>query len=575
MPHSSATNKGLVNVVKPKIRVGLLVDSDEVPLWAYQIVERLANSDYAEIALIIENGTPGDNTKTLFKRVLKNADRLLYIAWSMFDQMLYRKRKRGSPMADDKRSLLELVPDVPVIQVHPVMYVHSDFLPDEDVRKIKDHKLDLMFRIGFRIMRGEILNAARYGIWSYHHGDNRQYRGGPAGFWETMTGAPEAGTVLQIITEDLDGGSVLYRSWSLTDILSHTRHKDNVYMNSNTHLPRKIAELHRLGEKEFFRRINKQNQHPQFYSRRLYVAPKNLEMFCLAVTHYARYAWSKIIKLFCFRQWILLVAHRSNGELSESLWRFKKIIPPIDRIWADPFVIYRDKTYYVFIEEMLTSRNIGHISVLTIDEQGQHSTPIKILEKPYHLSYPFLFQYEGELYMIPESAANRTIDLYRCTGFPHQWEHVKTLMNDVFAVDATLLEYDGLWWMFVTIRENADTGSLDELFLFYADNPLSDQWTPHVANPVCSDVKQSRPAGQIFTYNDNYYRPSQNGSHRYGYGIKVNQIKTLNTSVYHEECVSDIKPEWDRYINAVHTLNYDNGMTVSDASLLRWRTSRS
>ena len=58
---------------------------------------------------------------------------------------------------------------------------------DDDVRAIKGLNLDLLLRCGSGILRGEILNAARFGILSFHHADNRINRGGPAGFWEVFS----------------------------------------------------------------------------------------------------------------------------------------------------------------------------------------------------------------------------------------------------------------------------------------------------------------------------------------------------------------------------------------------------
>jgi hypothetical protein len=92
------------------------------------------------------------------------------------------------------------------------------------------------------------------------------------------------------------------------------------------------------------------------------------------------------------------------------------------------------------------------------------------------------------------------------------------LMINVYAVDPTILRKDGKWWLFVNIRENEGASSLDELFLFYSADLFCRDWTPHPKNPVVSDVKSSRPAGRIFSYNGNIYRPSQNNSKRYGMG---------------------------------------------------------
>ena len=97
------------------------------------------------------------------------------------------------------------------------------------------------------------------------------------------------------------------------------------------------------------------------------------------------------------------------------------------------------------------------------------SGPTTVLERDYHLSYPFVFEWNENYYMVPESAANKTVELYRSTSFPFEWELEKVLMTDIRAKDATLAEVDGMWWMFVSIAEHSIP---DELYLFFAESPL-------------------------------------------------------------------------------------------------------
>ena len=84
----------------------------------------------------------------------------------------------------------------------------------EKIKSIKKYNLDVLIRFGFKILRGKILKSSKYGVWSYHHGDNNENRGGPAGYWEVFEGHHITGSVLQILNEDLDNGQILYRSFS-------------------------------------------------------------------------------------------------------------------------------------------------------------------------------------------------------------------------------------------------------------------------------------------------------------------------------------------------------------------------
>ncbi|MEO6582842.1 MAG: hypothetical protein ABIO05_00875, partial [Ferruginibacter sp.] len=199
------------------------------------------------------------------------------------------------------------------------------------------------------------------------------------------------------------------------------------------------------------------------------------------------------------------------------------------------------------------------------------SGPVTILEKDYHLSYPFVFRYQSGYYLVPESYANRSIDLYKCTSFPDKWEYSYTIMDNIAAVDSTLLFYNNKFWLFCNAQENEGVTSLDELYIFYSDDITSTNWRPHAKNPVVSDVKKSRPAGKIFEYEGALYRPAQNSSKHYGRGLHIGKIITLTEEEYVEESVQYIFPNWQKNLSSVHTINHDGKITVIDAQLKKSR----
>ena len=268
-------------------------------------------------------------------------------------------------------------------------------------------------------------------------------------------------------------------------------------------------------------------------------------------------------------QWFLLYDIREG--ISTSFWRFKHITPPKDRFWADPFIVARDNKYYVFIEEFPYATQKGHISLIVMNKDGSFEPPVRVLEAPYHLSYPFVFEFESNLYLIPESSANRTVELYKCTAFPLKWEFQRNLMNNCEVVDTTLFQWQGRWWMFLNQIQTEGASSWDELFLHYSDSPFSDNWTPHQRNPVVSDARSARPAGRLFVRDGRLYRPSQNCSGRYGYGFNICEITKLTETEYEEKIVSRVEPKWDKNVVSTHTINYEDGLTIIDGQLRRRR----
>ena len=144
-------------------------------------------------------------------------------------------------------------------------------------------------------------------------------------------------------------------------------------------------------------------------------------------------------------------------------------------------------------------------------------------------------------------------------------------MDDCKAVDTTLFQWQGKWWMFVARSQTEGVSLWDELFLYYSDSPLSRNWTPHQLNPVVSDVKSARPAGRLFLHNGHLYRPSQNCSGHYGYGFNLCEITKLTETDYEERIVSRVEPKWDRKVISTHTFNYEDGLTIIDGQLRRRR----
>ena len=284
--------------------------------------------------------------------------------------------------------------------------------------------------------------------------------------------------------------------------------------------------------------------------------------------HVLQRARKKFLSYFFFKQWILLIKKGvDNGQPS---WNnFTPLIPPPDRLWADPFVWMHKENYYIFCEEKLYSADRGHIACLTLDREMNPIDNRVVLERPYHLSYPFIFEQQEQIYMIPETEQNHTLELYRCIDFPNHWEFVKILISDIRAVDPTLLEAHGKWWLFANIREGKRTW--DTLYLFYADHFLSDRWTPHPRNPIVKDIRSARPAGRIFMHNGELMRPSQDCSVRYGYAINFNRISVLTASDYAEQREWYFEPLVRRNILGTHTWNESGGLTTIDALI---RTSR-
>lgn len=540
-----------------RLRVAVMLDGWRVSAWARAALADVVALDSVELALVVLNDGP-DQRKGLPARLWARRDRLVYKALESLDERLFKRP--GDAL--EKVDVAPLLDGVPVLRVKPHRALFTDSIDAADIERIRSHRVDVIVRMGFRILKGEILRASTHGVWSYHHGDNRINRGSPPGFWEVMLRWPVSGAVLQVLSERLDGGTIVNRCWSLTNPASPARNRNTYYWTSALMLARSLKRLAEHGPRALEQDIERHGGGPGFYAGRLFTPPCNLVAAGWLLRYLGRLAMLGLRRVSHVGQWYLAYGIGDQPPLEPR--RFRKLLPPPDRFWADPHVIARDGRYYVFFEELPFRADRAHVSLIEIDAQGQASEARRVLEEPWHLSYPFVFRQDGTDWMIPESAQNRTIDLYRCVEFPHRWQREKTLMRDIRAADATLWFKDGKWWMFATVSGNERASLCDELHLFFADRYDSELWQPHPMNPLISDCRRARPAGALFERDSRLYRPSQNSSWLYGRSININEVLELSDTDYRERLVSQITPDWHRSVQGVHSLSQAGGMTMID-----------
>ncbi|WP_324381428.1 formyl transferase [Enterovirga sp.] len=241
------------------------------------------------------------------------------------------------------------------------------------------------------------------------------------------------------------------------------------------------------------------------------------------------------------------------------------------RFYADPFpIVHRGETW-LFVEDFVHAVGKGVVSALRFGPDGPVGRPEPVLEEPHHLSYPFLFEREGAVWMIPESGGAGTIDLYRARNFPGGWEKVTTLVSGIVASDATLVEEGGRWWMFVTVRDGPPaaplgSGSYSDALHLWSAPDFRGPWTPHPRNPVLIDIASARPAGAIVRRGGALIRPVQDCTRGYGHGLALARIDRLDEEDYAQtvETVFMPGPAWPG--TRLHTLNSAGGLEFIDGS---------
>lgn len=535
-----------------KLRLAIITSDDKLPAWGAIALGSLLSETAFSIALIIDYPHPTP--------AALDSNKLYH---------LYRRL--DAKIVSESANALRLQSLPNALQSTPRFVVRNQ-LSDRHLIDISAENIDVM--VDFRIHPEEqrlLSPLARLGLWRVHPADERYNADSPPGVWEVLERCPQTGVVIQRFTKPEAEPETLYRSYSRTDNVCIQRNVSNTYWKAAIILPRVLAQLTTLGEADFFQRAHQHYPAPPHAQQAMHHRdiPSNLQMLSLVVRHAARYLGRKIREKVLFEQWLLMFKFDQESSLQVDFPNFISIYPPRDRLWADPMAYSKAGKHYIFIEEMIYAKGRGHISVMEIDAEGRHSTPQPIIAEDYHLSYPFLIEHQDELYLIPESADNRSINLYRCKQFPDQWEKLDNLMDDIEAYDATF-HYDGnRWWLFANVSEQEGMPCDDELHIYYRENLLQGEWLPHAQNPVISDVRRARPAGRIYQHEGSLIRPAQYCATRYGYGFTLNRIIELSPESYREEVVKTVMPDWQTRLIATHTLSHHGQLSVIDGKFLR------
>ncbi|KAJ8433307.1 hypothetical protein Cgig2_012875 [Carnegiea gigantea] len=202
---------------------------------------------------------------------------------------------------------------------------------------------------------------------------------------------------------------------------------------------------------------------------------------------------------------------------------------------ADPFLFIQDDAFYLFYETKNSVTMQGDIGVSKSTDKGATWKQLGIaLDEDWHLSYPYVFNYNGQIYMMPESSQKGELRLYRAVNFPLQWRLEKVLMKKPL-VDAFLIKHGTKFWIFGSDHSGFGAKKNGQLEIWYSDSPLG-PWKPHKKNPIHNVDKSlgARNGGRPFVYNGHLYRVGQDCGETYGKRIRTFRVDILTEDDYKE-----------------------------------------
>ena len=498
------------------LRVVVVVDDPVVPASVARAIDRVAD---APVDLVGVHVHPAGRTSG--RDVVSLVDRV--------ERLLYRPTPAATAPVDLRRSCPELTLD-------PSRGGSADVLLDLTADGVDPQRAF----------------AAAPTIWSLRYGRDAARLGASAFVPEYLAGS-EAG-VCELVEQQQVASRVIYRSVSAVDRLSPARTRNEAAWKA-AEFPARMLTARAAG-----RRVpvgsGTTPERPG--------APPHPRPVALVGRMLGRGLREVARRVGRRPTWFVAVRAGRAEQAAGDGWDpagFHPLDAPPGRFYADPFVVARPEGgAHVFVEDGPLDGGPARLSVLTLDADGAQQAPAHVvLERPTHLSYPFVFEDEGEWYLLPETAGTGTVELLRARRFPWDWEPHAVLLRDVRAWDPTLLRHDGRYWLFVTMAAPGVRPS-DELCLYSADS-LTGPWRPHPRNPVVSDARRARPAGRILADQGRLVRPSQDGSGAYGRRIVLNRIDVLTPDDYQETPIGAIEPGWLPGVVRTHTYTADGGLS--------------
>lgn len=542
-----------------KLKIGLLLENEDINYYLKEFINWVSNQNDMEISYYLVANNTVDNQSSKIKKLLSISFLRKYLN-SYFKKLIMKYEEKRNLSNSRIHSNISEKYNIKEFQIKKFTYNanyskngNSLSLDRDSLKHLRELDLDVLLRFNKKILRGEILNMNKFGILSLHHGDDMKYRGGPSGFWEVYNKEPNSGFIIQQLTKNLDNGNLLFRGKISTE-KTWLLNRAELNLRSYFYLKQTLTNL----------AINQKL--PSFiknapYTDKIYKNPTNYQL--------AKYIFMRIknkLKDLNFNN----KNNRYQVGFQKTTWgnlEYRKSIfieNEKGTFNADPFVVEKDNKNYCFVECFNYAEKKAKINVYELSEKGYVFLGTA-LEESFHLSFPFIFEFNNEFYMVPESSKNRDIRLYKCQNFPLKWELQEILIDDIDAADTMIFQKNNKWWMMT----NEDPLKLNnhnyQMNIYYSDNLLNGEWISHKNNPIIMDANSARNAGLLLD-EDNVFRVSQAFGFykKYGENFSINKIELIDVNSYSEKTFSSHTKFFDNNILGSHHLHSNNIFSVFD-----------
>lgn len=240
------------------------------------------------------------------------------------------------------------------------------------------------------------------------------------------------------------------------------------------------------------------------------------------------------------------------------LWKPKPVL-----YQADSFLFVKDDVLYLFYELQYWD-DPGVIAMVKTKDLKSWTEPVVVLKQPFHLSFPYVFEDDGVVYMVPESQESDAIHLFRADNDElTSFSKVRTLLRQE--------RKDGIYYnlndshIYIKAEGGKKTYFLftsyqkDWMYyqeLYMTDDLLKGDFVKHPSSPICVSNEFGRNGGSLVDYEGHLLRVTQDCHQNYGDNVSLMEITTLNETEYEEQLFrQNVLPKNSIFLDGGHQLN--------------------
>lgn len=538
------------------LRIALLLDGRQTDAYVPLLCEWAAGQPGIDIVLAVvlprPGGQDGPAPRSWRHTVGQAHHRMLFRGVLLTERLLlscYKAHRAHLEAADLAR--VAAAHGFPVRTLVPELRAGEDTVTDDE---LAEWDIDLFLPFGAAEPAAATLAASRLGALAIDYRRGASTGSAPIGFWESYHGRSKTGFSVVALGGPQQAARVLLEGAFRTKY-SFLLNQAHLFRHAQAQLRRLLLDTRSTG-----RLPPPRDTVP--YSGKCLAPPDCAESAAYLVKVLGRLgakAWRRALGIQ--DKWTLSVTHSAWRDAK--LWRGVPVPAPPGHFYADPFLRIHGGRTYCFVEDYVYATRRAHISVLEI--AGSEVRYVgAALKEDFHLSFPFLFEYRGELFMCPEASGSNQIRIYRCEEFPLRWTLHALAMDNISAADSMFFEHGGKWWMLTSVDRAGLADHCSELCLYHADDPLAGRWTPHPRNPLCIDSDMGRNAGLIVDGGRIYRAAQRQGFDQYGEGLALYEILVLNEHDYLERKLTDIRHDYLERSLGSHHISSAGNVTVVD-----------